>query len=124
MFVQTVLARVLPGAAADFEAGLCEVRQRVFASPGYRGFEVAQGIEDGATYLVQVRWESSTELLEHVEQRFERCWAPVRPFLEAPLHVTHLVERPGLGLSGPGVVTDLAWLRESPAGGPDATVTG
>lgn len=111
MFVQTVQARVLPGAAGEFEAGLCEVRQRVFASPGYRGFDVAQGVEDEATYLIQVRWESSAELLRHVEQRFEGCWAPVQPFLTSPLQVAHLVERPGLGLRGPGVVTDLGWLR-------------
>lgn len=112
MFVQTVQVRVLPGAAGEFEAALCEVRQRVFASPGYRGFDVAQGIEDDATYVVTVRWESSAELLDFVEQRFDRAWAPVRPYLDGAWQVTHLIERPGLALTGPGVVTDLSWLRE------------
>lgn len=98
---------------AAFEAALCEVRQRVFMSRGFRGFAVAQGVAARpSTYLVQVRWESPEELDDFARSRFEPCWAPVRPFLARPLRVTHFVERPGLALTGPGVITDLARLSD------------
>jgi hypothetical protein len=63
-------------------------------------------------YLVQVLWESPEELADFTESRFGRCWAPVEPFLAGPLRVNHFVERPGLALNGPGVITDLAWLSD------------
>jgi heme-degrading monooxygenase HmoA len=104
---------VRDGHEAAFEAALCEVRQRVFLSRGFRGFAVAQGAEQPASYLVQIHWETVEELVDFAESdRFERCWAPVEPFLAGPPRVTHYVERPGLGFQGPGVVTDLAWLSE------------
>jgi heme-degrading monooxygenase HmoA len=113
MFLQQVQLVARDGQQAGFEAALCETRQRVFSSPGFRGFTVAQGAEHESTYLVQVLWETLEELVECVESgRFERCWAPVEPFLAAPPRVEHFVERPGLGLSGPGVVTDLSWLAQ------------
>jgi quinol monooxygenase YgiN len=101
------------GQEAAFEAALLEVRQRVFMSAGFRGFTVAQGTAaHPATYLVQVLWESAGELADFAESRLARCWAPVEPFLAGPPRVRHYVERPGLGLNGPGVVTDLAWLSQ------------
>ena len=112
MVLEHVEIVVLDGQEAGFEAGLCEVRQRVFMSRGFRGFTVMQGLEDPSRYLVQVLWESPEELADFAESRFERCWAPVAPFLAAPLRVTHFVERPGLALRGPGVITDLAFLTE------------
>jgi heme-degrading monooxygenase HmoA len=112
MILQQVEMAVLDGHEAAFEAALCEVRQRVFMSRGFRGFTVAQGAEHPSTYLVQVLWESPEELVDFAESRFGRCWAPVEPFLAGPLRVHHFVERPGLGLNGPGVITDLAWLSE------------
>ena len=113
MFLQHVQIAVADGQAGAFEAALCEVRQRVFMSRGFRGFAVAQGAEHPSTYLVQVRWETADELVEFVDSgRFERCWASVGPFLDLPLRVEHLVERPGLSDQGPGVLTDLAWLSD------------
>jgi hypothetical protein len=44
--------------------------------------------------------------------RSERCWAPVEPDLVGSLVVEHLMERPTLGLHGPGVITGMAWLHE------------
>ena len=112
MILEHVEIAVLDGQANGFEAALCEVRQRVFMSAGFRGFTVAQGAQRPSTYLVQVLWESPEELAGFTESRFTRCWAPVNPFLAGPLRVNHFVERPGLALHGPGVVTDLAWLTE------------
>jgi len=113
MLLQVVEAVALDGQGAAFEAALCEVRQRVFMMAGFRGLTVAQGAEDDAAYLVQVRWEALDELQDVVDSgRFERCWAPVRPLLARPLRVDHFVERPSLNDHGPGVITDLAWLRD------------
>lgn len=111
MLLQRVEAAVLDGQEAAFEAALCEVRQRVFTSRGFRGFTVAQGVELPSTYLIQVLWESPEELADFAESgRFERCWAPVTSLLAGPLHVDHFAQRPGLALQGPGVITDMAWL--------------
>jgi len=112
MVVEQVEIAVRDGQAAAFEAALCEVRQRVFMSRGFRGFTVVQGADHPGTYLVQVLWESIEELADFAESRLERCWAPVQPHLAGPLRARHYLERPGLGLNGPGVVTDLAWLSE------------
>lgn len=102
---------VIDGQEAAFESALCEVRQRVFVSPGFRGFSVAQGAEFPTRYLVQVHWESVQELADFAESgRFERCWAPVEPFLAGPVRADHFIERPGLTFQGPGVITDLSWL--------------
>ncbi|MBK7623468.1 MAG: antibiotic biosynthesis monooxygenase [Kineosporiaceae bacterium] len=111
MVVEQVELVVSGGQEAAFEAALCEVRQRVFASPGFRGFAVAQGLQDHpATYLVQVRWQTPEELAAHMDTRSVRCWAPVEPYLAGTPRVTHYLERPSLDLNGPGVITDLAWL--------------
>jgi heme-degrading monooxygenase HmoA len=112
MVLELLEIAVLDGQEAAFEAALCEVRQRVFTSRGFRGFTVAQRVEGPSTYLVQVLWESPEELADFAASRFGRCWAPVEPFLAGPLRVTHYVERPSLALSGPGVITDLAWLSD------------
>jgi heme-degrading monooxygenase HmoA len=113
MYLQHVEVTVLDGHEAAFEAALCEVRQRVFMSPGFRGFRVGQDVEHPSTYLVEVRWESLDELAEFADSgRFERCWAPVEPFLGRPLRLGHLAERPSLAFQGPGVISDPAWLSE------------
>jgi quinol monooxygenase YgiN len=113
MFLQQLELTVRDDQQAAFEAALCEVRQRVFMSAGFRGFTVAQGVEDPLIYLVRVRWESLEELIAAAESgRLERCWVVVEPFLARPLRAAHFVERPSLGLQGPGVITDLAWMHE------------
>ena len=111
MVLERVEIEVLEGREPEFEAALCEVRQRVFMSRGFRGFRVAQGVQSPTTYLVEVRWETGEELADFVGTRFARCWAPVEPFLARGLRVDHFAERPGLGDQGPGVITDLAWLQ-------------
>src|SRR4051812_9523071 len=111
MYLQHVEVAVLDGHEAAFEAALCEVRQGVFMSPGFRGFRVAQDVERPFTYLVDVRWESLEELAEFADSGgFERCWAPVGPFLAGLLRLRHFSERPSLAFQGPGVITDPAWL--------------
>jgi heme-degrading monooxygenase HmoA len=111
MLLQLIEAVVRDGQEVRFEAALCEVRQRVFMMPGFRGLTVAQGAEQASVYLVQVRWETVDELRDVVgTDRFERCWAPVEPLLVRPLRVDHFVERPSLNDQGPGVITDLEWL--------------
>lgn len=112
MFLQRVEVTCAAGQEAAFEAALCEVRQRVFMSPGFRGFSVAQNVEQPSTYLVHVSWESLEELADFGRTRFDGCWAPVWPFLARQLEVDHFAEREGLALRGPGVVTDLAWLAD------------
>jgi heme-degrading monooxygenase HmoA len=113
MFLQHVQVVVVDGHEPEFEAALCEVRQRVFMSPGFRGFTVAQDVEHLSTYLVAVRWESLDELAEFADSgRFERCWSPVEPFLARPLRLDHFAERPSLAFQGPGVITDMTWLAD------------
>jgi heme-degrading monooxygenase HmoA len=113
MFLQHVEVIAADGQEAAFEAALCEVRQRVFMSPGFRGFRVGQDVEHPSTYLVEVRWESLDELAEFADSgRFERCWAPVEPFLARPPRLAHYTERPSLAFQGPGVLTDTGWLSE------------
>jgi quinol monooxygenase YgiN len=112
MVLEHVEITVTGGHAAAFEAALCEVRQRVFMSRGFRGFTVAQDAEQPSTYLVQVLWESAEELADFTQSRSDRCWAPVEPFLARSLRVKHFIERPSLALNGPGVISDLAWLAE------------
>jgi heme-degrading monooxygenase HmoA len=114
MFLQHIEVVVVDGREPEFETALCEVRQRVFMSPGFRGFRVVQDVEHPSTYLVEVRWETLDELAEFADSgRFERCWRPVEPFLARPLRLGHYAERPGLAFQGPGVVTDMTWLTES-----------
>jgi heme-degrading monooxygenase HmoA len=111
MILEHVEITVLDGQEAAFEAALCEVRQRVFMSAGFRGFAVAQEVEwRPSRYLVQVLWETREELADYTDSRFDRAWAPVEPHLAEPLRVKHFVERHGLALEGQGVITDLAWL--------------
>lgn len=113
MFLESVLIVVREGQEPAFEVALCEVRRRVFTAAGFRGFAVAQGADDPSTYLIQVRWESAAELADFTESgRFDRCWDPVRPFLDRSLLVDHFVERPGLASQGPGTGADLdlAWM--------------
>lgn len=112
MLLEHVEITVTGGDEAAFEAALCEVRQRVFMSRGFRGFTVGQDVEDPSRYLVEVLWESAEELAEFAQSRFDRCWAPVQPFLVRRLRVRHFAERPGLALHGPGVISDLAWLAD------------
>ncbi|MFN8077738.1 MAG: antibiotic biosynthesis monooxygenase family protein [Kineosporiaceae bacterium] len=111
MLLELVDLEVRDGFTPALEAALCEVRQRVFSSAGFRGFDVAQDAADPALFVVQVRWESAEELARHTATRFERCWDPVQPLLARAPRVRHLVQREGLGLHGPGVVDDLGWLR-------------
>lgn len=112
MIVQRVEMAVREGEGAAFEAALGDVRQRAFMSPGFRRFTVSQGVERPAYYLIQILWETIEELGEFESVRFDRCWAPVRPFLTGPLQVDHFVERPLLDFQGPGVITDMAWLTD------------
>jgi len=83
MLLERLEITVADGQETAFEAELCEVRQRAFMSPGFRGFTVAQGAEEPSTYLVHVRWETGEELAYFTQSRFRRCWAPVQPFLTA-----------------------------------------
>ena len=111
MVLQQVELTVPAGRNAAFEAALCEVRQRLFMCAGFRGFEVAQGLEDPCHYRVQVRWATAEELLALADSGvLDRAWAPVEPLLAGPYRAEHFVERPGLADQGPGVVTDLAWM--------------
>jgi heme-degrading monooxygenase HmoA len=113
MVVERWEVTVVAGQESAFEAALCEVRQRVFMSPGFRGFTVAQGLEHPSTYLVQVRWQTAAELVEYAGSgRQERAWAPVEPFLAGPPRVDAFDERLSLGFQGPGVVTDLTWVTD------------
>jgi len=87
MLLQLVELTAIEGQEPAFEAALCEARQRVFMSPGFRGFTVHQGTGASPEYLVQVLWETREELDAFVAGRFERCWAPVEPFhSRTPLH--------------------------------------
>lgn len=111
MIVERLEIRIADGLEVPFEAALCDVRQRVFMSPGFRGFSVAQGVERPSVYLVEVLWESLGERAEFEESgRFDRCWAPVKPFLAEGLRADVFTQRPSLGFQGPGVITDLSWL--------------
>jgi heme-degrading monooxygenase HmoA len=108
MLLQQLQMDTRPGQETAFEAGLLEVRQQVFRSAGFRGFAVSQNAERPTNYLVQVRWETVEELTEFVQSgRAARAWAPVEAYLVRDPLVEHFLERPALGLTGPGVIADL-----------------
>jgi heme-degrading monooxygenase HmoA len=114
MLLQVITVQTRDAVTADVETALCEVRQRVFMSAGFRGLKVFQSIEDPSTYQVHVLWQTHEELLDHVESgRFELCWRPVRTHVIGPPHLEHLTERENLTLHE-GVLTasSLDWLRE------------
>ncbi len=110
MIVERLETTIFDGREKEFEAALCEVRQRVFMSRGFRGFTVAQGVQRPSTYLIEVLWESLEERADFENSgRFAGCWAPVDPFLAAALRAELFVTRPSLNFQGPGVITDLSW---------------
>jgi heme-degrading monooxygenase HmoA len=114
MIVERVGTTILAGREKEFEAALCEVRQRLFMSKGFRGFTVVQSLENPSVYIVEVQWETLDERVELENTgRFERCWAPVDLFLSAALRVDLLTPRPTLNAQGPGVVTDLSWMTDN-----------
>lgn len=111
MIIERVETTIVDGHEKEFEAALCEVRQRVFMSRGFRGFTVAQGVQRPSTYLVEVLWETLEERADFENSgRFARCWAPVEPFLATALRVELFTPRPSLNLEGPGVITDMSWM--------------
>jgi heme-degrading monooxygenase HmoA len=111
MIVEQVEVSVVDGREVDFEAALCEVRQRAFMSKGFRNFTVSQDVEHSSTYLVEVLWETLEERADFENSgRFARCWAPVHPFLTEALRINFFAPRPSLSLQGPGVITDMSWL--------------
>jgi heme-degrading monooxygenase HmoA len=111
MIVERLETTIVDGREKEFEAALCEVRQRVFMIAGFRGFTVAQGLQRPSTYLIEVLWETLEERAEFEDSgRFVRCWAPVDPFLATALRVEFFTPRPSLNFQGPGVITDLSWM--------------
>lgn len=108
MLIQQVLLEVRPGQERAFESALLDVRQRVFANPGFRRFDVLQDAEHENVYQVRVAWESAEELHSFTtSDRSGRAWAPVQPFLERAPRISVLVERPTLDFQGPGVLDDI-----------------
>ena len=97
MVIERLDLTVLSGHEAEFEAVLCDVRQNVFMSRGFRHFTVARGVENPTSYLIQILWESVEEHTDHVSSgRFARCWKPVTPFLAEPPRADRFEERPSL----------------------------
>ena len=97
MVIERLEITVLDGREAEFEALLCDVRQDVFMSKGFRHFTVGRGVENSSSYLIQVQWESLEEHTDHVRSgRFQQCWEPVQPFLAQAPKVDRFEERPGL----------------------------
>lgn len=89
-----------------WRCGLQRVRLAV-----QQGHEAARGGALGLGGPGPVR-DSRRVLAGEDSGRSERCWAPVEPDLVGSLVVEHLMERPTLGLHGPGVITGMAWLHE------------
>ena len=115
MFLERVEIDVREGQVPAFEAALLEVRQRVFMFPGFRRFTVFQDLERPSSYVVHVQWESVEELVEYSgSDRYERSWSPIQPYLDRAPRVARYVERDGLDLQGPGVVTDFSWMTDPP----------
>lgn len=107
MLIQQVQVAIISGRQGAFEAALLEVRQRAFAAPGFRRFDVAQGADQPLQYQIQVFWESTEELTDWTSSdRFEHTWEPIHPFLTRPPLISVLLERPTLDLQGPGVLSD------------------
>ena len=111
MMVERLDVTIVDGREKEFEGALLEVRQRVFMTRGFRGFTVAQGLQRPTTYLIEIQWETLDERADFENSgRFQKCWAPVDPFLAAPLRVDFFTPRPSLDFQGPGVITDLSWM--------------
>jgi heme-degrading monooxygenase HmoA len=115
MIVERLEIAVLDGREAAFEAALLDVRQGLVMTRGFRGFTVAQSVDQPSSYLVQVLWETVEEHADFADSdRFGRCWAPVGPFLAGPPRAQTFAQRDGLTFRGPGVITDWSGLSYRP----------
>src|SRR4051794_6813889 len=102
MLLQHVHVIVRDGQEAAFEAALGETRQRVFMTPGFRGFTAAQGAEHDTTYLVSVRWEG------RALSRRAAAGGPLRRTSRPRLPGPWGGHRPGLALRVAAAVTTSA----------------
>jgi heme-degrading monooxygenase HmoA len=58
MIREHALLPVRPGQEAAFETAFAEAKAIIAASPGFRSLTLSRGIEQPATYLLLVEWDS------------------------------------------------------------------
>lgn len=58
MILEHALLPVRPDQLAEFEAAFAEARPLIAGMPGFRGLTLSRCLEDDATYLLLVEWDT------------------------------------------------------------------
>ncbi|MFI5429035.1 antibiotic biosynthesis monooxygenase family protein [Aeromicrobium sp. UC242_57] len=66
MIVEQGILNVVPGREDEFEAAMQEASAIIASMPGFQRLQVSRGIENPATYLLLVEWDT----LEHHTEGF------------------------------------------------------
>ncbi len=58
MVIENVVLSIKPGQEAEFEQAIAVTRPVFLQSPGCLALQLARGVENPATYLLQIDWDS------------------------------------------------------------------
>jgi heme-degrading monooxygenase HmoA len=91
MIVERAHLSITPGAEGDFEAAFETARAVVARSPGFRSLRLLRGLEEPASYLLLIEWDS---LADHMEgfrgsELFTQWRALVGPHFAAEPAIEH-----------------------------------
>jgi heme-degrading monooxygenase HmoA len=91
MIVERAHLSITPGAEADFEAAFEAARAVVARSHGYRSLRLLRGIEEPASYLLLIEWDSVADHMEGFRgsELFTQWRALLGPYFAAPPAVEH-----------------------------------
>jgi len=94
MIVEHALLTVAPGQESAFEAAMSEALEIITAADGCGGAEVRQQLEDPATFLLLVQWETVAAHMEGFRnsEGFQRWRTLTHPFYVSTPVVTHFRE--------------------------------
>jgi heme-degrading monooxygenase HmoA len=87
---------VRPGTEEKFEAAYRQVRPDLVGTPGCRSARLTRGIEDPASYVLLVEWDTLDSHLTNFREsdRFVRWRAALGPYFAVAPSATHSVDIP------------------------------
>lgn len=91
MVIEHAELPIIPGKEAEFEAAFEQGHKAIAQSPGYLWARLIRQIENPATYLLLIGWESlGAHMVGFRESGLFQQWrAAVGPFFASPPNVTH-----------------------------------